>query len=127
MELIPQMDILTQKHLFLDISNGIGHCYRYFLLQSIVLSCHVEGYFAAGGMFCTVADSHFDFDAFVLDVRIDLHVIYIDWVYSYQLNFAQYSVPVYLGKFGVGMVPFMGIVLVAVVYAESYQFFFAWM
>ena len=61
---------------------------------------------------------------FVLDVRIDLHVIYIDRVYSYQLNFAQYSVPVYLGKFGVGMVPFMGIVLVAVVYTESYQFFF---
>ena len=32
MELIPQMDILTQKHFFLDISNGIGHCYWYFLL-----------------------------------------------------------------------------------------------
>ena len=37
-------------------------------------------------MFCTVADSHFDFDAFVLDVRIELITFCIDNRYQYDTH-----------------------------------------
>ena len=62
----------------------------------------MEGYFAAGGMFCTVADSHFDFDAFVLDVRIDL-TAYIEeqkrtglsiQLFAEKVNSPGYRVPI---------------------------------
>ena len=52
-------------------------------------------------------------------IRIQLHILNIYRIKSYQFHFPQNPIPVYLSIFRMSMIPFMGIVLITIINAYS--------
>lgn len=89
--------------------------------QLIILTGNIEYSLSAYNFLRVILDFHLDRYLLVGHIRIHLHVVYVNRINRHKLDVAQNSVPVNLSKFGMGVVPFMCLILKAVIHTYREQ------